>query len=377
MHSPELTLADMRLVVALADALANDLLSASELAERMSLRKCPIDQNLNAIIPIQNKLNIQSTPLVNTTTAGSRLTHVGKRIADAFKQMVACYDQYVAKGLRPCVRLGATNTISTFLLPEIIKTSPRLRESAYDIDVVEGEGRDLHRKLADRLIDFAIGPKCIHRTHTEIPLCNWKRVLMYSHKHAQYIQLAKIPNKIEPKTNEEAILLGLLSQTTVLVPPPNVLAGIEKWLPEPIDPGRRIQLPQAAIRLAWVRSGIGVGVGHEEQVLAGEDSTEIRTIDLTNVLTYNKQTQMQLYLLKTHGQIVKSILKATRRDQVIDRQALIDEMVGTAENKITPRAPPQRLISSHTKCWNYSFQSGYTATCRNYQIRNNERHSYS
>jgi DNA-binding transcriptional LysR family regulator len=188
----------------------------------------------------------------------------------------------VASG-RTVVRVGLTNSLATTMFPRVLKESDFLaRFPTVDLEVVEGEPHELVGLLQTR-VDFAVGPKDVNNGFQSKPLCRWKRVLLYSRK-VQYKNdfslTVPIPTLREWLRHEE-----------VLIPAPRIIPQVDRFL-KPMITGRRVIVPQAALRRLWVERGIGLAISYEEKRGFASVSDPIGSIDLSSELG---TTEMHLY----------------------------------------------------------------------------------
>ena len=128
-----------------------------------------------------------------------------------------------------------------------------------------------------------VGPKDVNNGFLSKPLFRCKRVLLYS-RNVQYKNDFSRPVSI-------STLREWLRLEEVLIPAPRIIPQVDRFL-KPMLTGRRVIVPQAALRRLWVERGIGLAISYEEKrgVISGGDP--IRSIDLSSELG---TTEMHLY----------------------------------------------------------------------------------
>lgn len=298
MLTDSVSMIEMALLVAVCDYMGDGLVHEHDLVNELNTREFMLSGTASsAIAAIEEKMGLTPHSLVTSyPTRGYRVTRVGSEVADGFREVLAFYKTRVRDRIptdRTRVSVGVPNAVTSFLLAKVMEASKFLQAQDLDIDldVVEGEPWHLQDLLHKRRIDFAVGPKPKQRTQgiSHINICEWKRVLLYSSKIARYEKsFGTLSNTFDPTDTESITFLkSLLQQETVFVPPRNVMTKLDKWLPPPTI-GKRVQLPQAAIRRIWVERGLGVAFVHEQDHFAEEDENNIKSLDLSKLIGTTK-----------------------------------------------------------------------------------------
>ncbi|MCA9051675.1 MAG: LysR family transcriptional regulator [Planctomycetaceae bacterium] len=292
-----LSVEDMRLIVAIGDVFAErrgEGLSLDELGERLKRRGFRVGNGMSREIDdLETKLGgpkSRRNTLLNRRKNGSRLTRMGETICHQLRVLLKGLEEIHTGvcGGRTIIRIGLTNSLTTNFFPRV------LRESAFldtfrdvDLEFVEGEPHELVGLLQSR-VDFAVGPKDVTNGADSIPLCEWKRVLLYSRHHKYRHDFS---GRVTTVTLRE-----WLRDENVIVPASLIIPRLDDFL-RPMVSGRLMIVPQAAVRRMWVERGLGVAISHEEKRVRPNPDDPIGTIDLSEELG---TTEMHLYLRPVH-----------------------------------------------------------------------------
>ncbi len=249
--------------------------------------------------------------LLDSTQEPSTLTVPARTVCMKIAAWLDEVDDFIKtgagrEGVRRRVRIGMTNSLTSNLLPAIMRKSAFLdlkSMSRVDLKVVDGEPFELERFVQTGWTSFAIAPGAPPQELCEFePLCKLDRVLIFN-PQATYPS-DDIKNQLVrwSKNGCDSIpeLQAVLQELTVIIPPRSVMPQLEeRILPTPTT-GRRVKLPQAAQRRSWVRQGFGVAFAHQdifgESALFPADS--ISEIRLPEIL---KPTELCLYLPKAQN----------------------------------------------------------------------------
>ncbi len=235
--------------------------------------------------------------LVDRNNTGSSLTPEGKVICAAFRKSLVDLDEQIAplcKNVRQRIRIGLTNSLTSNLLPRVLTEDQEFREflsehAQIDIKVVEGEPDELERHVETGWVDFAIAPKAPGDAQ-RIPFHELKRVLIFNPLGPGMGKLVRFVTSNKLGDEEIRQLKKCLAEVTVLIPPRRVMPKLQlKFLPRPTD-GRQIKLPQASLRRAWAKLGLGAAITHEELFLqepTGENG-KLLSIDLSDQIDTTK-----------------------------------------------------------------------------------------
>ncbi|MCA9013501.1 MAG: LysR family transcriptional regulator, partial [Planctomycetaceae bacterium] len=223
--------------------------------------------------------------LLSRKKNGSQLTPAGQQIYQQICGILAGFSELklaVSSG-RSIVRIGLTNTLATNLFPRVLTESSFLRDfPKVDLEIIEGEPHELVGMLQSR-VDFAVGPKDISNGIESRPLCEWKRVLLYSRRTTyrhDFSQTASI------ETIREWI-----REENLMIPSHLIIPKLSRFL-KPMLAGRIIIVPQAAVRRLWVERGLGIAISYEEKRRMSNANDPVGTIDLSKTLG---TTEMHLY----------------------------------------------------------------------------------
>lgn len=227
--------------------------------------------------------------LVERHHTGSSLTPEGKEVCAALRECLSDLDERIAplcKNVRQRIRIGLTNSLTSNLLPRVLTEDQQFRKylsenSRIDVKVVEGEPDELERHVETGWVDFAIAPKAASGDAQRIPFHELKRVLIFNPNGPGMGKLIRFATGNNLNSDEIRQLKKCLAEVTVLIPPRRVMPKLqEKFLPRPTD-GRQIKLPQASLRRAWAKLGLGAAITHEE-LFSHESTDELISIDLSD-----------------------------------------------------------------------------------------------
>lgn len=297
MISGSLSLEDMRLLVAMAlifQEAPGQPLSLTDISERLKGQGFTVGNGMTREIDdLEAKLGGNQKPpkkLLNRGRKGSTPTQMFLDIVPQLRAVLGIMDEIQATvdSDRSIVRVGLTNSLATNIFPRVLKETTFLTKYPYaDIEIVEGEPHELVNLLQTR-VDFAVGPKDFNNGFQSRPLCQWKRVLLYSrnvvYRH-DFSKSVPIP-----------VLKEWLRDEVLLLPAPRIIPQIEKFL-KPMQKGQRFIVPQAALRRLWVERGIGLAISYEESRGINSMNDPIRSIDLSSELG---TTEMHLYHRPNH-----------------------------------------------------------------------------
>jgi DNA-binding transcriptional LysR family regulator len=283
-----LTVAEMRFFLVLCqiyDAHEGASMSQDDIEAILRARKIPVGNGLGRELDdLETKLGGQKRKyLVDRKRNASRLLPAGREVRQRFTEVLAKLEEIQPASNRQLVRVGMTNSMTTNLLPRVLQESSFLRDyPAVDIEVVEGEPHELGGFLQSEA-DFALGPRDVTNGYSSEPLCEWDRVLLINKKVSYKHDLRRAPSI--------RTLCDWLSEEMLLVPAPRIMPELSRYL-KPVTTGRRLLIPQAAVRRNWVERGLGVAISHDETRAAVNGEDPVETINLTKELG---TTQMNLY----------------------------------------------------------------------------------
>jgi DNA-binding transcriptional LysR family regulator len=216
---------------------------------------------------------------------GSQLTRAGQQICQEVRGVLARLGelQITVSSGRSMVRIGLTNTLATNFFPRVLAETTFLADfPKVDLEIVEGEPHELVGLLNSR-VDFAVGPKDVNNGFASRPLCEWRRVLLYS-RHVSY-------QHDFSRTPSAATLREWIREENLMVPAPLIIPKLSQFL-KPMTTGRILIVPQAAVRRHWVERGLGLAISYEEKRRVLSLTDPIGTIDLSQELG---TTEMHLY----------------------------------------------------------------------------------
>ena len=292
MINGSLTVDDMRLIVAIGELFEecpDRPISLAEIGSRLKSRGFAVGngmpRELNDLeTKIGGKLQCGKI-LLNRQKRGSTLTLPGQEIVQQMRMVLQTLGEMkrsVDSG-RSVVRIGLTNSLATNMFPRVLKETDFLaRHPNVDLEIVEGEPHELVGLLQTR-VDFAVGSKDVNNGCLSRPLCRCRRVLLYS-RNIQYKNDFSRPVSI-------STLREWLRHEAVLIPAPRIIPQVDRFL-KPMLTGRRVIVPQAALRRLWVERGIGLAISYEEKRGVISTGDPIRSIDLSSELG---TTEMHLY----------------------------------------------------------------------------------
>ncbi len=292
MINGSLTVDDMRLIVALGeifDEAPGRPISLTEIASRLKGRNFAVGNGMTRELnDLETKLGGKQNCgkiLLNRQKRGSTLTRAGLDIVQQMRivlQNLGELQTSVDSG-RSVVRIGLTNSLATNMFPRVLKESSFLTNFPnVDLDIVEGDPHELVGLLQTR-VDFAVGPKDVNNGFHSKALCRWRRVLLYSRKVSYKNDFSR---QVSISTLQE-----WLRHETVLIPAPRIIPQVDSFL-KPMLTGRRVIVPQAALRRIWVERGIGLAISYEEKRGSIIPNDPIGSIDLSSELG---TTEMHLY----------------------------------------------------------------------------------
>lgn len=290
--SSDLAIRDVQFLLSLRDILKDDARVVhfkeleADLKERGFSTGKGLTRELDQLEVKLGGVQAKRKLLVDRSKSGVRLTPNGWEICREFEQILRAIENRVEtriETLRQRVNIGLTNSLTTNLLPRVLKECPTFltEHSTTDLKVVEGAPEELGRYVEAGRVHFALGPRdreprgCILEF-----LCEWKRVLLFNGQIEYKHNFRKVPSL--------AALKAWISQETLLIPPRNVMPELEEYFLVPQSTGRRIKLPQASLRRAWVEKGLGIAISHEEQNVFHRADDLIQSIDLTEALGTTK-----------------------------------------------------------------------------------------
>jgi DNA-binding transcriptional LysR family regulator len=288
-----LSVDDMRLIVALGDIFEEAQgrpLSLIEISQQLKSRGFAVGNGMTREInDLEAKIGGRANCgkiLLNRHKKGSTLTRAGRDIVQQMRKVLQTLGevQTTVDSGRSVVRVGLTNSLATTMFPRVLRESPFLKSfPGVDLEIVEGEPHELVGLLQTQ-VDFAVGPREVNNGFPSRPLCEWKRVLLYS-RNVAYQNDFSLPVSI-------ATLREWLRHEVLLLPAPRIIPSVDKFL-KPMLTGRRIVVPQAALRRLWVERGIGLAISYEEKRgTIALNNDPIRSIDLSSELG---TTEMHLY----------------------------------------------------------------------------------
>ena len=293
-----LSVGDMRFIVALKDifsAQGGQPMNFDQLTAELRGRGMTVGNGLGREIDnLEFKLGgpqAKGKLLLTRKRSGSTLRPEAQTIARHCEEMLANLDEldgHLQVG-RETVRIGLTNALTTNLFPRVLAESPFLKlHPKVDIEIVEGEPHELVTTLLTH-VDFAIGAQdVLSNGCTSERLCSRKRVLLYN-PQVKYKHDFSRPGSVFS-------LREWIREETLLVPANRTMPELEKFL-RPMTTGRKIIVPQAAVRRLWVERGLGIAISHEEKRGSGLDEDTIRSIDLSAELG---QTELTFFFRKGH-----------------------------------------------------------------------------
>lgn len=218
----------------------------------------------------------------------TQLTLVGQEVARQVRSLLLSFSQLQSTVLnkRHLLRVGLTNSLAINMFPRVLQESMFTEHFPdVDIEVVEGEPHEMVSLLQNGL-DFAVCPKTVNNGFESYPLCEWRRVLLYSRSGAyQHEYNSKVP----VSTVQE-----WLRHETLLLPATRIIPELETFL-KPMISGRRIIVPQASLRRLWVERGIGLAISYEEKAPKGIGQTGGQSLGMIDLSSELGTTQMHLY----------------------------------------------------------------------------------
>lgn len=290
----DLTVSDMKMMIAIGDLFAahpNKGISLQDMQAQLKEKGFPVGNGMSRELDdIESKIGGPESCgslLLVRSKRGSKLTPRGLQIVNQFREVVERLNQIdeTVASPRTVVRIGLTNSLATNLFPRVLKETEFLKEHPeVDLEIVEAEPHELVNLLRDH-VDFAVGPQEANNGFKSELLCVWKRVLLYN-------RTVTYSNRFHSSVDVET-LREWLRHEVVLTPATPVIPKIHSFLKSMKKTGRRIVVPQAALRRRWVELGIGLAISYEEAYPGDSGVNDvISSIDLSKVLG---TTAMHLY----------------------------------------------------------------------------------
>lgn len=314
MDAKSLTIGEMRLLVAIGDALIEHggQMPLKDLERQMKGLGFPLGNGLSRERDkIEAKIcgedSTSPPPLFIKNRNKTQLSPAGQEVVRQLRAMLLSFSQMQSTVLnkRHLLRVGLTNSLAINMFPRVLKESKFIEKYPdVDIEVIEGEPHEMVSLLQSGL-DFAVCPKTVNNGFESWPLCEWRRVLLYSRNQ-------KYQHEYHPQLSIQTVK-EYLRHETLLLPAARIIPELESFL-KPMHSGRRITVPQASLRRIWVEHGIGLAISYEEKRgssdgMRGHDP--IGMIDLSSVLG---TTQMHLYCRSeiSAADHAKDLMKAIR-----------------------------------------------------------------
>lgn len=295
MDTNSLTVGEMKLLVAIGDALAENggQMPLKDLELHLKGKGFSVGNGLSRERDkIEAKIcgedSTSPPPLFLKTRNATQLGPAGLEVVRQLRALLVSFSQLQSSVLnkRHLLRVGLTNSLAINMFPRVLKESKFIdKYPDVDIEVIEGEPHEMVNLLQSGL-DFAVCPKTVNNGFESWPLCEWRRVLLYS-RNQQY------RHKYHPGLSIHT-LQEYLRNETLLLPAARIIPELDSFL-KPMSSGRRITVPQASLRRIWVEHGIGLAISYEEKRGSSEGMRHddpIGMIDLSSVLG---TTQMHLY----------------------------------------------------------------------------------
>jgi DNA-binding transcriptional LysR family regulator len=324
MISGSLTFEEMRLLAAINEVFNENhgkSMSLDELGEALKTRGFKVGKGMVRVIDdLEFKLGGKSAVrkmLLSRKKNGSQMTSAGRQMHQQVRGVLASFDelQLTVDSGRSLVRIGLTNTLATNLFPRVLtETSFFKAFPKVDLEIVEGEPHELVGMLQSR-VDFAVGPKDVNNGFESRPLCEWKRVLLYS-RNVKYHHDFSMTASVET-------IREWIREENLMIPAPLIIPKLSQFL-RPMSSGRIIIVPQAAVRRLWVERGLGIAVSYEEKRRLSSPTDSIGTIDLSKVLG---TTEMHLYQ-RSDAELSEAAAFLVEAVTTIFKRELTDELSG-------------------------------------------------
>ena len=287
-----LTIDDLRLMSSISDVFEENqgnAMSLDELGEKLKSRGFKVGNGMSREIDdLEAKLDgrqARRKTLLTRKKSGSQLTRAGQQICEKVRRVLESVGelQMTVSSGRAMVKIGLTNTLATNFFPRVLTETEFLNKfPRVDLEIVEGEPHELAQMLHSR-VDFAVGPKDVSNGFESHPLCEWKRVLLYSRNVKYRHDFSHAPSM--------ETLLEWIREENLMVPAPLIIPKLAQFL-KPMTTGRLLIVPQAAVRRHWVERGLGVAISYEEKRRVRSLTDPIGAIDLSHALG---TTEMHLY----------------------------------------------------------------------------------